>query len=55
MTGVGGMRVLLANLDFAFGVRPVVWVLGAGLAVTLLAELSRRVRPGRVRMRQAAA
>ena len=55
MTGIGGMRVLLANLGFGFGVRPVVWVLGAGLAVTIVAELRRRLRPARVRTRQPAA
>lgn len=54
-TGIGGMRVLLANLDLGFGIRPVVWVLGAGLAVTLVAEILRRIRPGPVRARQAAA
>jgi methionine sulfoxide reductase heme-binding subunit len=55
MTGIGGMRVFLANFGFGFGVRPVVWVFGAGLAVTLVAELTRRFRPGRVRTRQTAA
>ena len=54
MTGIGGLRVFAANLSLAFGVRPAMWVLGAGLAVALAAELSRRLRPSRVRRRQPA-
>lgn len=55
MTGIGGYRVLMANLGFDFGIRPAMWVLGAGVVVTLASELSRRLRPGRVRGRQPAA
>lgn len=54
MTGIGGSRVLAANLGLDFGIRPAMWVLGTGLAVTLVAELSRRIRPARVRGRQTA-
>jgi sulfoxide reductase heme-binding subunit YedZ len=54
MTGIGGYRVLGANFNLHFGIRPAIWVLGAGLAVTLAAELSRRLRPTRVRQRQPA-
>lgn len=55
MTGLGGTRVFLANFGFGFGVRPALWVIGAGLAVTLVAEFRRRFRPGQVGRRQAAA
>jgi sulfoxide reductase heme-binding subunit YedZ len=54
MTGIGGSRVLAANFGFSFGVRPAIWVLGTGLTVTLAAEVSRRLRPSRVRRRQPA-
>lgn len=36
MTGVPWDRVLLANLDFTFSIRPAWWVLAAGLAVATL-------------------
>ncbi len=49
-TGVDPMRVLRANLMFGFGPRPAWIVLGAGLAVTLLAGLRRlQKRPARRR------
>lgn len=54
MTGIGGLRVFSANFGFNFGIRPALWVLGAGLAVTLVAELRRRLRPTRVGRRQPA-
>lgn len=54
-TGIGGWRVFGANFNLDFGLRPAAWVLAAGLAVTLVAELRRRLRPGRVGRRQAAA
>jgi len=54
MTGIGGTRVLAANLGFDFGIRPAMWVLGAGIAVTAAAELSRRLRPGKVSRRRPA-
>lgn len=41
-TGVPAMRVLLANLDFSFTIRPSWWVFAAGLAVGLLAFLRGR-------------
>jgi sulfoxide reductase heme-binding subunit YedZ len=43
-TGIGGWRPLLANLDFSFSIRPAWWVLAAGLAVTLLSEMRKRLR-----------
>ena len=57
-----GMREPLAssgcppirNYSFDFGVRPAMWVLGAGLAVTCAAEVSRHLRPRRVGRRQPA-
>jgi sulfoxide reductase heme-binding subunit YedZ len=55
MTGVGASRVLLANLGFGFGLRPAWWVLAAGLSVTLVAELRRRMRPAGTGRRAAAA
>ncbi|MFN4089517.1 MAG: sulfite oxidase heme-binding subunit YedZ [Alphaproteobacteria bacterium] len=49
MTGVQPMLILQANLDFSYMVRPVWWVLGAGLLVALLPLLRPRVarRPRR--------
>ena len=55
MTGVGGGRVLSANLGVDFGIRPAWWVLAAGLSVTAISEARRRFRPARGRPRQAAA
>ena len=55
MTGVNPAMVLHANLGFNFGIRPAAWVLMAGLAVTVLAEIVRRLRPMPVRVRQTAA
>lgn len=54
-TGIGGSRVLAANVGLDFGIRPAMWVLGAGLTVTIVAELRRRLRPGRVRRQPAPA
>lgn len=54
MTGLGGSRVLFANLGLGFGIRPAWWVLAAGLAVTAVAELRRRLRPAQVERRQPA-
>lgn len=55
-TGVPAMRVLLANLDFSFTVRPAWWVLAAGLAVAVLAFLrSRFVSEAQPRGRRATA
>jgi sulfoxide reductase heme-binding subunit YedZ len=55
MTGVGGARVLSANLGFDFGIRPAWWVLAAGFSVTAISEVRRRFRPSRGRTRHAAA
>jgi methionine sulfoxide reductase heme-binding subunit len=41
MTGVKASRVLAANLDFSFVIRPAWWVLWAGLALALV-QLARR-------------
>jgi sulfoxide reductase heme-binding subunit YedZ len=41
-TGVGAWRPLMANLDFSFSIRPAWWVLAAGLAVTVVAEIRKR-------------
>ncbi len=46
-TGVGWQRVIAANLDFSFTIRPAWWVFATGLAVTLVAEI--RHRMGHVR------
>jgi sulfoxide reductase heme-binding subunit YedZ len=54
-TGVGASRVLLAKLGLGFGIRPAWWVLAAGLSVTLVAELRRRMRPAGTGRRAAAA
>ncbi len=39
MTGIPWRRVLAANLDFSFSIRPAWWVLGAGLAMAALGLL----------------
>jgi sulfoxide reductase heme-binding subunit YedZ len=47
-TGVGWQRVLSANLDFSYTIRPAWWVFATGLAVTVVAEIRQRmgdVRP----------
>jgi len=44
-TGVDPVRILKANLVFAYSIRPAWWVAGAGLAVALASELMLRVRP----------
>jgi sulfoxide reductase heme-binding subunit YedZ len=41
-TGVGRQRVILANLDFSYTIRPAWWVFATGLAVTIVAEISHR-------------
>ena len=43
-TGVGAWRPLMANLDFSFSIRPAWWVLAAGIAVTIVAEVRKRTR-----------
>lgn len=52
-TGVDASRVLAANLDPAFGIRPAVWVLGAGLVLAALNGGRRRVGRG-ARLRRVA-
>lgn len=54
-TGVPAHRVLAANLDFAYTIRPMWWVLTTGVAVAALAGLrSIRVRVDRARSTLAA-
>jgi methionine sulfoxide reductase heme-binding subunit len=45
MTGVPGWRVLAANLDFTYVIRPAWWVLAMGLGMATLAAL--RMKPAR--------
>ncbi|WP_421726540.1 sulfite oxidase heme-binding subunit YedZ [Bauldia sp.] len=45
-SGAPADRVLLANLDFSFSIRPAWWVLFTGLGVTAVAELRKRLRIG---------
>ena len=45
-TGVSVERVLMANLDFSFQIRPAWWVLFAGLAVTVASEIRKRAKFG---------
>jgi methionine sulfoxide reductase heme-binding subunit len=46
-TGIPAERVLAANLDFRFSIRPAWWVLGCGLALAAV-PLARRL-PGQIR------
>jgi sulfoxide reductase heme-binding subunit YedZ len=48
-TGLGGERILLANLRFAAHIRPCWWVLGAGLLVAVLKLAADRFWAGRKR------
>jgi sulfoxide reductase heme-binding subunit YedZ len=41
-TGVNVMRVLNANLDFSYTIRPSWWVFGTGIVVALLAAIRAR-------------
>ncbi|MGU9978833.1 sulfite oxidase heme-binding subunit YedZ [Phreatobacter sp. HK31-P] len=52
MTGVMASRILSANLDIAFGLRPALWVALAGLALALVRLV--RGRQGAPRSRRAA-
>ncbi len=52
MTGVMTSRILAANLDIAFGLRPALWVALAGLALALVSLV--RGRQGAPRSRRAA-
>jgi sulfoxide reductase heme-binding subunit YedZ len=49
-TGINVRRVLSANLDFRFQIRPAWWVFATGVAVAIVAEIRRRF--GRVRSPQ---
>ena len=53
MTGVAASRVLEANLDFSFTIRPAWWVLAAGIAMVALHAVRgvNTVQRGRVRER----
>ncbi|MCK0208057.1 ferric reductase-like transmembrane domain-containing protein [Starkeya koreensis] len=53
-TGIDPARVLAANLDFAYSIRPAWWVFAAGLVASLASTLALRWRPLPVR-RQARA
>ncbi|GLK82245.1 sulfite oxidase heme-binding subunit YedZ [Ancylobacter defluvii] len=44
-TGIDPVRVLQANLAFAYSIRPAWWVAGLGLAVALASEVVLRLRP----------
>ena len=52
-TGVVVSRVLYANLDFSYTVRPSWWVLGVGIAVAVAAHLRARFGPKPARLRAA--
>jgi sulfoxide reductase heme-binding subunit YedZ len=49
MTGIPAGRVLAANLDFTYTIRPAWWVLSAGLGMAGLAFLRSRAQPERRR------
>lgn len=51
MTGLGGKRILLANLSFAHHIRPGWWVLAAGLALAGLKLIAHRFWAGKKRRR----
>ena len=47
MTGVSGWRVLAANLDFSYVIRPAWWVLAAGLTLALIGLIRAKAAPVR--------
>ena len=49
-TSVSVWRVLMANFDVSYRISPAMWVLGAGLAVAVLANLRARFGPKPARM-----
>ena len=49
-TSVAVWRVLMANFDVSYRISPAMWVLGAGLAVAVLANLRARFGPKPARM-----
>ena len=48
-TGIDPLRVLQANLSFAYAISPSWWVAGAGLGVAVLSDIALRLRPLPVR------
>ena len=52
-TSVGVWRVLSANLDFSYTIRPAWWVLGVGVLIAVFAHLRARFGPKPVRLRTA--
>lgn len=44
-TGIDPMRVLSANLAFAYSIRPAWWVAGVGVGIALASEVALRLRP----------
>ncbi|MCP4380712.1 MAG: sulfoxide reductase heme-binding subunit YedZ [Hyphomicrobiales bacterium] len=54
-TGAPADRVLSANLDFSFTIRPAWWVLFAGLGITILSEARKRLKSGGSQSRPTAA
>lgn len=48
-TGIDPVRVLQANLSFAYAISPSWWVAGAGLGVAVLSDIALRLRPLPVR------
>ena len=49
MTGVNAQRILWANLDFEYVIRPAWWVLAAGLAMAAVSLIRARAVPVRNR------
>jgi methionine sulfoxide reductase heme-binding subunit len=47
MTGISGWRVLFANLDFAYVIRPAWWVLSAGLVMVAIGLIRAGAAPRR--------
>ncbi len=48
-TGIDPIRVLSANLAFAYSIRPAWWVFGLGVGIALVSEIVLRLRPLPVR------
>jgi methionine sulfoxide reductase heme-binding subunit len=49
MTGVNAQRILWANLDFEYVIRPAWWVLAAGFAMVVISLIRSQAAPMRVR------
>jgi sulfoxide reductase heme-binding subunit YedZ len=54
-TGIDVTRVIRANLDFRYQIRPAWWVFATGVGVSILAEIRRRLSPVRTGPRPARA